>query len=69
VKTFFSQFVLRLASINSSSQSIGGTDAWGVPRPKIGGGASPQSLQGLRPCNRELACANILLFHWINIDK
>ena len=33
--TFFSQFVLCLTSNNSTSQNIGGTDAWGTVPPVI----------------------------------
>src|SRR6218665_2544073 len=39
--TFFTQFVVSLIFNNSTSQNIGGTDAWAVPPPQIWGGRSP----------------------------
>ena len=53
---FFTRFihVLSRASDNTTSQNIGGTNAWAVPPPQILRGPSPQSPLGLRPwakCN------------------
>jgi len=39
--TFFSQFVLSHASNNSTSQNIGGTEAWAVPPPQFFWGRVP----------------------------
>ena len=49
--TFFSLFVLSRESDNTTSQNIGGTDAWAVPPPPIvwGEPSDPVPL-GLRPC-------------------
>jgi len=46
---FLTQFILAHASDNTTSQNIGGTDAWAVPPPQIFVGTVPQSLS-LRPC-------------------
>src|SRR6218665_1570288 len=47
---FFTLFVLLRPSDNTTSQNIGGTNAWAVPPPQILGGPSPQSPLGLHPC-------------------
>jgi len=44
---FFTRFILSRASDNTTSQNIGGTNAWAVPPPQTLGGPSPL---GLRPC-------------------
>ena len=46
---FFTLFMLSRTSNNTTSQNIGGTNAWAVPPPQILGGPSPQSPLGLRP--------------------
>src|SRR6218665_2022793 len=49
---FFTLFVLSRASDNTTSQNIGGTDAWAVPPPQILGvrpTSPPRSLPLLRP--------------------
>ena len=46
---FFTLFVFSRASDNTTSQNIGGKDAWAIPLLKFGG-PSTQSLLGLRPC-------------------
>src|SRR6218665_1713092 len=40
--TFFTLFILSRASDNTTSQNIGGTDAWAVPHLKLLEGLSPQ---------------------------
>ena len=40
---FFTLFMLSRTSDNTTSQTIGGTNAWAVPPPQILGGPSPQS--------------------------
>src|SRR6218665_109437 len=40
---FFTLFMLSRTSDNTTSQNIGGTNAWAVPPPQILGGPSPQS--------------------------
>jgi len=45
-KHLFTLFILSRASNNTTSQNIGGTDAWAVPHLKFGG---PSPL-GIRPC-------------------
>ena len=45
--TFFTQFVLSHASDNTTSQNIGGTDAWAVPHLKFR--AHPPVPLGIRP--------------------
>src|SRR6218665_491467 len=50
---FFTLFILSRASDNTTSQNIGGTNAWAVPHLKFLGGPSPQSHLGLRPWLRE----------------
>src|SRR6218665_3973128 len=37
----FTLFILYRASDNTTSQNIGGTDAWAVPPPQVLGGRSP----------------------------
>ena len=46
---FFTPFIPSRTSDNTTSQNIGGTNAWAVPHLKFWGGPSPQSLLGLRP--------------------
>src|SRR6218665_2284876 len=46
---FFTLFMLSRTSDNTTSQNIGGPNAWAVPPPQILGGPSPQSPLGLRP--------------------
>ena len=48
--TFFTLFLLSSASDNTTSQNIGGTDAWAVPPPQILRGTVPPVPLGLRPC-------------------
>src|SRR6218665_2853303 len=48
---FFTLFVLSRASENTTSQNIGGTDAWAVPHLKFCGDRPPVHL-GLRPWRR-----------------
>src|SRR6218665_3767860 len=48
-KQFFTLFMLSRTSDNTTSQNIGGTNAWAVPPPQILGGPSPPSPLGLRP--------------------
>src|SRR6218665_2044279 len=43
-ETCFSQFVLCITSNNSTSQNIGGTDAWAVPTHQIWGDRPPSPL-------------------------
>jgi len=38
---FFTLFILSRASDNTTSQNIGGTNAWAVPPPQIWGGTVP----------------------------
>src|SRR6218665_2239706 len=40
---FFTLFILSRTSDNTTSQNIGGTNAWAVPHLKFWGGPSPQS--------------------------
>src|SRR6218665_10496 len=40
--TFFTLFILSRASDNTTSQNIGGTDAWAVPHLKFWGNRLPQ---------------------------
>src|SRR6218665_1379255 len=40
---FFTLFMLSRTSDNTTSQNIGGTNAWAVPPPQILGGTDPQS--------------------------
>src|SRR6218665_3655619 len=48
---FFTLFIPSRTSDSTTSQNIGGTNAWAVPPPQIfWGGPSPQSPLGLRPC-------------------
>ena len=47
---FFTLFVFSRASDNTTSENIGGTDAWAVPHLKFLGGPFPQFPLGLRPC-------------------
>src|SRR6218665_1752243 len=47
---FFTLFMLSRPSDNTTSQNIGGTNAWEVPHLKFWGDRSPQSPLGLRPC-------------------
>jgi len=47
--TFLTQLVLSHASDNTTSQNIGGTDAWAVPPPKNFWRPSPKSTLSLRP--------------------
>ena len=50
ITPFLTLFVLSRASHNTTSQNIGGMDAWAIPSPpQILGGPSPSPL-GLRPC-------------------
>src|SRR6218665_1721210 len=49
VTPFFTLFLLSRSSDNTTSQNIGGTDAWAIPHLKFFWGAVPQSLLGLRP--------------------
>src|SRR6218665_3337756 len=49
----FTLFVLSHTNDNTTSQNIGGTDAWAVPPPPILWGPSPQSPLGLRQCKGE----------------
>src|SRR6218665_1874261 len=51
---FFTLFMLSRTSDNTTSQNIGGINAWAVPRPQVLGGPSPQSPLGLRPCVQSL---------------
>src|SRR6218665_1761542 len=46
---FFTLFVLSHTSDNTTSQNIGGTNAWAVPPLQILEGTVPQSPLGLRP--------------------
>src|SRR6218665_2284720 len=46
----FTLLVLSRTSDNTTSQNIGGTNAWAVPPPQILGDRPPQSPLGLRPC-------------------
>ena len=48
---FFTLFILSRISDNTTSQNIGGTNAWAVPPPQIffGGDRPPSPLLGLRP--------------------
>src|SRR6218665_3399998 len=39
--TFFTLFILSRVSENTTSQNIGGTNAWAVPPPQISWGTSP----------------------------
>src|SRR6218665_1560114 len=45
---FFTLFMLSRTSDNTTSQNIGGTNAWAVPPPKILGGTVPPVPLGLR---------------------
>src|SRR6218665_677960 len=47
---FLSQFVLFLTSHNTTSQNVGGTNAWAVPHLKFWGDRPIQFPLGLRPC-------------------
>src|SRR6218665_901094 len=55
---FFTLFMLSRTSDNTTSQNIGGTNAWAVPPPQILGDRSPQSPLGLRPCLRQSTIVN-----------
>ena len=46
---FFTLFILSHTSDNTTSQNIGGTNAWAVPPPQISGGTVPPVPLGLRP--------------------
>ena len=49
-RPFFTLFILSRASDNTTSQDIGGTDAWAVPPPRIWVGRPPTSnLGGVPP--------------------
>jgi len=54
---FLSQFVLFLTSHNSTSQNIGGTDAWAVPLLKILGDV-PSSPPRSLPMGKAACCCN-----------
>src|SRR6218665_2674604 len=47
--TIFTLFILSRTYDNTTSQNIGGTNAWAVPPPQILGGPAPQSPLGIRP--------------------
>jgi len=48
---FFTLFILSRAPENTTSQNIGGTDAWAVPHLKLFWGDRPLSpFLGLHPC-------------------
>src|SRR6218665_939490 len=47
---FFTLFMLSRTSDNTTSQNIGGTNAWVVPHLKFFGGTVPPVPLGLRPC-------------------
>src|SRR6218665_1725466 len=55
---FFTLFMLSRTSDNTTSQNIGGTNAWAVPHLKFWGDRSPQSPLGLRPCLRQSTIVN-----------
>src|SRR6218665_926775 len=48
--TFLTLFILSGASDNTTSQNIGGTDAWACPTSNFGRDRPTQSPLGLRPC-------------------
>ena len=48
--SYFSLFILSRTSDNTTSQNIGGTNAWAVPPPQILGGRPPSLPLGLRLC-------------------
>src|SRR6218665_2634211 len=58
---FFTLFMLSRTSDNTTSQNIGGTNAWAVPPPQIFGGTVPQSPLGLRHCALEYS-----FFRWMD---
>jgi len=49
---FFTLFMLSRAFDNTTSQNIGGTNAWVVPHLEFWGTVSPVPL-GLRPCSQQ----------------
>src|SRR6218665_3317306 len=60
---FFTLFMLSRTSDNTTSQNIGGTNAWAVPPPQIFlGGPSPQSSPRSPPLVYTYECMYVLMY-------